>query len=98
MSRWPIMEERFWSSIQKTDTCWVWISCKNDKGYGLFYANGFQWKAHRWSYKYLVGEILNDLNVLHKCDNPPCVNPSHLFLGTQLDNIIDRTTKGHKNK
>lgn len=93
------IEERFWvkvdkiSSLSYTD-CWVWIGCKNPKGYGQFWGQDKMIGAHRYSWILKKGSIPNDLCVLHKCDNPPCVNPDHLFLGTQSDNMKDMAQKG----
>lgn len=76
-------------------TCWEWLAYKNPKGYGTFaisrkdrmYAHRASWLLHR-------GEIPKGMYVLHRCDNPSCVNPEHLFLGTARDNTIDMLTKG----
>jgi len=91
----PIME-RFMSKVQKTDDCWIWIGSHNNHGYGkmMYPRKGEFIYAHRLSYILHKGEIPDGLLVLHKCDNPLCVNPSHLFLGTQLDNVHDAIHKG----
>lgn len=77
--------------------CWLWIGAKTTRGYGYVshYCEGKrkQLAAHRISYALHKGPVL-DKNVLHKCDNPLCVNPDHLFLGTQEDNMKDMATKG----
>jgi hypothetical protein len=73
--------------------CWEWQRSKNEKGYGMINYGGMIWKAHRLSYIFFVGEINNGLFVCHKCDNPSCVNPDHLFLGTNLDNMRDLVSK-----
>ena len=88
--------ERFWNKVMKiveTDECWEWIAFKNKDGYGLFGYNGKNQKAHRVSWQLHNGPIPDGLCVLHKCDNPSCVNPNHLFLGTNADNIKDRVNK-----
>lgn len=88
--------ERFEKKIKKED-CWVWIGAKNQKGYGLFRISGGKTiAAHRFSYLLYNGEI-GEMNVLHKCDNPSCVNPKHLFLGTNQDNVDDKMKKGRHN-
>lgn len=86
------LKERFFKKVQKTDTCWLWMAAKSG-GYGqIGYARKLI-KAHRVSWEIFRGKIKNNLCVLHKCDNPSCVNPDHLFLGTQKDNAIDRSKK-----
>lgn len=74
--------------------CWIWIGGKTSDGYGKFYLNGIKRRAHRVAWVIRNGQIPEGLNVLHNCDNPSCVNPDHLFLGTQIDNIIDMVSKG----
>lgn len=84
------------------DGCWEWKLLKNYCGYGLVrvgsWAEGTrkQKLAHRESYRVFVGEFDSNLHVLHKCDNPPCINPEHLFLGTQRDNNFDSRDKGRR--
>lgn len=92
----PTSEERFWSKVDKTTSCWEWIGCKV-RGYGQFGFEGKVQYAHRVSWKLLNGDPL-DLKVLHKCDNPSCVNPNHLFLGTQKENIDDMLSKNRQVK
>jgi len=83
--------ERFLSKVEFSDAeCWVWRGARNEAGYGLFDNMG----AHRASYELLVGEIPEGLLVCHRCDNPWCVNPRHLFLGSQKDNLRDMVEKG----
>ncbi len=91
------LEERFWSKVDKAgpDECWLWTGALNNKGYGCVGVNGAHSKcSHRVSYELLVGPIPEDKHVLHRCDVPNCVNPSHLFLGTQTDNMQDAARKG----
>lgn len=85
--------DRFWAKVQKTDGCWLWIAFRNQDGYGIF--NRFvETSAHRAAWHFTYGPIPEGMRVLHKCDNPPCVRPDHLFLGTQFDNMQDCSRKG----
>lgn len=78
--------------------CFLWIGAIHSNwGYGSFRYNGKTIKAHRASYQIYKGEITNNLQVLHKCDNPACVNPNHLFLGTNVDNRNDMNKKNRAN-
>lgn len=78
--------------------CWVWKRGRNTKGYGRFSAYGNKYMAHRWIWSYHNGDIPSNFVVMHKCDNPPCVNPDHLILGTHKDNMLDRNSKGRQAK
>lgn len=80
----------FWNKVDKTSSCWLWVRGKDKDGYGRF-RNDL--KSHRVSYTLANGDP-GSLSVLHSCDNPACVNPEHLFLGTQQDNMLDKKTKG----
>ena len=86
--------QRFWEKVEKTDDCWLWIAAKDGCGYGLFRDNGKTHRAHRFIYQSIHGDIPKGLHVCHACDTPSCVNPDHLWLGTNLDNIADKTAKG----
>lgn len=91
------LEERFWSKVNQSDECWTWTASKDDKGYGKIGLPGRKgWGfAHRVSYSLEHGvELTPDQKVLHRCDNPPCVRPDHLFLGTAADNAADMVAKG----
>lgn len=91
---------RFWSSVSQTKTCWNWTSERNntERGYGRIFIRGRLYYAHRVSYAlHHEYDISIALLVCHSCDNPRCVNPSHLFLGTQQDNIDDMISKGRQN-
>ena len=93
-------EQNFWAKVDKTPgfgpngDCWEWIASKNECGYGWFRIGKYTYKAHRAVYKLIYGLIPINLCILHSCDNPSCVNPSHLWLGTQIDNIRDKVKKG----
>lgn len=73
--------------------CWYWDGSRTNLGYGKVYWQGRKWNAHRLACTLLVGEP-GDLHVCHSCDNPGCVNPAHLFLGTARDNARDMVSKG----
>lgn len=78
--------------------CLEWTGPRDTKrGYGIFIVDGKRMLAHRASWVWTNGRIPAYLSVLHKCDNPPCINPKHLFLGMQLDNIRDMILKGRNN-
>lgn len=93
----PSMEERFWSKVdlKGPDDCWEWQASKLPDGYGSFGVRSrVVDKAHRVSWVLKNGPIPDGMSVCHRCDNPPCVNPDHLFLGTQQDNMKDMVSKG----
>ena len=91
-------QERFWSYVKKTPHCWLWTASKIGKGYGNFSRSPKEAPrttyAHRLSYEWEVGPIPSGMMVCHRCDNPLCVRPSHLFLGTNTDNMHDASIKG----
>jgi len=76
------------------DECWPWRRAKTAAGYGMFARDGKRHYAHRYSYEVYVGPIPAGAHILHRCDNPPCVNPAHLFLGDQRSNNADMLAKG----
>lgn len=92
------LEEKFWSKVNKnTETgCWEWIGSLNMHGYGQFQANRIPIGSHRFSWELKHGSIPNGLWVLHRCDNRKCVNPDHLFLGSNKENQIDSIKKGRR--
>ena len=88
--------ERFWEKVdvRGPNECWPWKAARFQNGYGSFYMNRRNIRAHRYSYELVNGAIPPGMYVCHHCDNPPCCNPSHLFSGTNSDNILDAVSKG----
>ena len=101
MEQRSILVQRFWSKVKigTPESCWEWTGSKTGTmGYGSFALNGKATNAHRAYWIMTHGPLDRKMFVCHKCDNPPCVNPSHLFTGTALDNIRDCKAKGRLNK
>lgn len=88
---------RFWAKVDKSGDCWIWTSARVG-GYGVFTMDGRPLKAHRLAYQWTVGEIPAGMIVCHSCDNPPCVRPDHLWLGTTAENQHDKVRKGRQAK
>lgn len=76
--------------------CWPWPKYKSEKGYGVIIFDGFKFAVHRLSFEHFKGLIPKGMVVMHDCDNPPCFNPDHLFLGTQQENMEDMVRKGRQ--
>jgi hypothetical protein len=94
------LKERFEEKVyaDPNSGCFLWGGAVYRKGYGKFCVEGKLRSAHRVAWKLYNGPIPDDLHVLHKCDNPVCVNPAHLFLGTNADNMRDKDEKGRTPK
>lgn len=93
--------ELFWSRIDKSggpDACWIWTASHNAGGYGNMWWDERVQPSHRISYELAYGAIPEGLQVCHHCDNRPCCNPTHFFLGRHLENNRDKESKGRGNQ
>lgn len=92
------IENRFWNRLDKSggdDSCWNWTGARLPKGYGIVgISQGKHKYTHRVAWELTNGPIPEGLWVLHRCDNPPCCNPAHLFIGNNRDNVLDMIQKG----
>ncbi len=86
--------DRFWDKVDTLGECWEWTAATNLQGYGVFRVDGKNILAHRFVYSRVCEEIPEGMHICHHCDNPLCVKPSHLFMGTHNDNMQDAITKG----
>lgn len=87
--------DRLWGNVEKNaHGCWVWKGTKNRKGYGQISVDGRHERTHRVAYRLTYGEIPEGMVVRHRCDNPPCINPDHLEVGTSADNSRDMVERG----
>jgi len=93
--------KRFFDFIDKTESCWIWTGSKDKEGYGIFSLRTNKVKAHRFSFELINGKIPSGYLMCHTCDNPSCVNPTHLYMGTPQQNAQDcgdRKRWGNKSK
>jgi hypothetical protein len=93
------LEQRFWEKVWVgfDDQCWIWTGAVSGKmGSGKFWDGERQVEAHRFSFELFYGVELGQFQACHECDNPKCVNPYHLFAGTQQDNLLDMMRKGRR--
>lgn len=90
--------DRFWKYVTKTNSCWIWSGSRFNDGYGSFWTGKKVVRAHRFLMTTIYGKLPSNLLVCHHCDNPPCVRPDHLFLGTHRDNAQDSIQKGRFNR
>lgn len=96
LAQYPLLgpSDVFETRIKKTESCWLWTGTKNGYGYGIFLLPGeVQIRAHRYAYEHFIGPIPDGKIIMHTCDNPPCVNPAHLRVGTKAENNADTGIK-----
>lgn len=87
-------DARFWRKVEKSDGCWLWRGARNQSGYGHLKVAGEWWIAHRRAWVLAGHELPADRDLCHRCDNPACVRPNHMFVGTRADNMRDAKAKG----
>lgn len=92
----PQLHYRLYSRTTQQGECLVWTGRRTYNGYGTICYSGRRLRCHRLSWTLAYGEIPDGLFVLHSCDNPPCIRPEHLFLGTAIDNVTDMMQKGRQ--
>ena len=95
------IENRFWEKVDRSggpNSCWPWLAAKTKGGYGYFKTGSVMVGAHVFAYALLNGPGPNGLYTLHSCDNRPCCNPKHLFLGSHAQNQTDKLSKGRQSK
>ena len=93
-----VLAKDIWEFVDKKENCWIWIGGLNFDGYGVYSKNGITYRAHRYIWELLNNEKIGNKIAMHICDTPSCVNPKHLVLGTQADNIDDKTKKNRQAK
>lgn len=94
----PSLEERLWSRVVRGDGCWEWQGNRDGNGYGRIGRGNKTPLVHRVAYELTYGPIADEADVCHRCDNPPCVRPNHLFIGTHQDNMADMVTKNRNTR
>ena len=93
---------KFWARVDKSGDCWLWTGTKTRGGYGMIRwrvgARTDSYRAHRYAYAEVYGAIPEGAEVCHHCDNPACVRPEHLFVGSRTDNVRDMLDKGRESR